>query len=793
MSRSYGAGAPRRKGRRRSGRGARCWRDSVVMTSSTRGPTPSRRWNGSHVSSRSPTRSFGCRNGRPAGRARRRPSDRRPLCPTARARGRLGQGPCAAARHSPLESRRRPIWPGIGDRGAPAPPATHRLDLGGLHATRRELLGLRQNDPLVVQVAERGGGNPLLVGELARHLRAGHDVSSVPPSVRDAVRNRLDARTPACARRLTWRRSSAAGSTQGWWRRRWANRRCRRRWRSTRPSTPGWSSRPIGRGVTASCTPWCAMPSPRRIPVRGFRPHTVRSPKRSSGTTGRPTTRCRAGAPLEHCRSGGRPRGRGRWCERAAEAANRSTAWEQAATLYERAAELTDRDADRMSARRLLGAAKARLHCDEITAAVEQSMEAAEAARRLGGPDCPPRPVSSPKAGPGHPSCWDSCTHSARKIAALDPDDHALRARLLGQLAVTAFYVDPAATEPLSREALAEADIADDPLAIVAAVRARQMRLIEPHHAAERLAVGGSDGSHGAVLNRPTVTQWESIWRVNVPLELGRVGEARHELVELRRRVATVGLPISQWHLARVEALLADAGGRFDEAIVWTNVPATSSRCSKTSAGASSTSPSCSRCSVMSDTTPTPCVGSSTSITTRRRRSSVISRRWLRSSARRDRRYRAGTPRYARLASPTSWVTPPFLRFAMTVLRVELAVPLDRHDDLPPLIAVLEQHRGLHAGATGGGVDYPGCAELWLGVAGAALGEHDDASPTSGSGRRGDRAETPPIAVRTAAELPRRSPPVANRAMVRRLPCWRARGDPRRSGSGCSPGSPASM
>ena len=47
---------------------------------------------------------LGCRNGRPAGRARRRPSDRRPLGPAARARGRFGHSSCAAARHSPLES-----------------------------------------------------------------------------------------------------------------------------------------------------------------------------------------------------------------------------------------------------------------------------------------------------------------------------------------------------------------------------------------------------------------------------------------------------------------------------------------------------------------------------------------------------------------------------------------------------------------------------------------------------------------------------------------------------------------
>ena len=145
--------------------------------------------------------------------------------------------------------------------------------------------------------------------------------------------------------------------------------------------------------------------------------------------------------------------------------------------------------------------------------------------------------------------------------------------------------------------------------------------------------------------------------------------------------------------------------------------------------------------------------------------------------------------RYDRLASPTSWSAPPFLRFSMTVLRVELAAALDRHDDLPPLITELEDHRGLHAGATGGGVSYLGCAELWLGVARAARGEHDAAvADLRFAVDAAIRGETPPIAVQTAAEL---VAAVADRGRSgdrEEAACWRARGGPRRSGSGCSPG-----
>jgi DNA-binding CsgD family transcriptional regulator len=110
--------------------------------------------------------------------------------------------------------------------------------------------------------------------------------------------------------------------------------------------------------------------------------------------------------------------------------------------------------------------------------------------------------------------------------------------------------------------------------------------------------------------------------------------------------------------------------------------------------------------------------------------------------------------RYSLLAPPTSWSAPPFLRFTMTVLRVDLAAALGRHDDLPELVAVLEKHRGLHAGPTAGGVVYLGCAELWLGVARLALGEHDAAiADLRQALDTAVAAGTRPVAVQTAAQL----------------------------------------
>ena len=341
-------------------------------------------------------------------------------------------------------------------------------------------------------------------------------------------------------------------------------------------------------------------------------------------------------------------------------------------------------------------------------------------------------------------------------LASLGPEDHALRARLLGQLATTAFYVDPAAVEPMSRQALAEADAADDPLATVAALRARQMALVEPHHAEERLVLAARIGDAGRELGRASVTQWETIWRIDALLELGRVDEACGELIELRRRVDAVGLPMSRWHLARVEAMLAHATGRFAEAVVWGERARDLFAALEDERGAHAIHLSfllgvqrhtgyevdtIDQVVAFDYQDSPPFLGDLPALAPIQALVGIGD-------------LEAARALYAVLAPPTSWAAPPFLRLSMSVLRLEAAVALGRHDDLPALIDVLEQHRGLHVGANGGGVNQIGCVELWLGMGRGALGERDaavaDLRHALGVSSGG---ATPPLAVQSAAEL----------------------------------------
>jgi predicted ATPase len=73
---------------------------------------------------------------------------------------------------------------------------TRRLELTGLDAGAVGALLAGAGDAAVARVHAVSGGNPLLVGELARHLSAGGDLATVPRSVRDGVRARLDRLSP---------------------------------------------------------------------------------------------------------------------------------------------------------------------------------------------------------------------------------------------------------------------------------------------------------------------------------------------------------------------------------------------------------------------------------------------------------------------------------------------------------------------------------------------------------------------------------------------------------------------
>ena len=65
-------------------------------------------------------------------------------------------------------------------------------------AAVNQMLGAETATAEVDHVLAASGGNPLFVGEVARHLATGGAPSTVPRSIREAIRTRLDARSPGC-------------------------------------------------------------------------------------------------------------------------------------------------------------------------------------------------------------------------------------------------------------------------------------------------------------------------------------------------------------------------------------------------------------------------------------------------------------------------------------------------------------------------------------------------------------------------------------------------------------------
>lgn len=637
-------------------------------------------------------------------------------------------------------------------------PVTRRLVLDGLDgAAVAALLGVAPDDPAATQAIEGSGGNPLLAGELARHLRAGHDPATVPPSIRDAVRARLAERSQGCLRTLEVAavvgREFDAGLV------------------ATTTGEPAVATlEGIEEAIAAGLVEGADRPGRFRF-VHALVRDAVEA---TLGAAALPALHRRVaeaieaydgsgdGAVTELARHWSEAATLGdrdvaaSWCERAAELADRRTAWEEAVRLYDRSAELTGSEVDPVVRhRRLLGSARALLHCDEITVAVDRAAEAAGTVRGLGRPDLVAEAclIAEGRAGPPL-ARLQSIAEEA--LAELDPAAHALRARLLGQLALVAFYLDPVAVEGHSLASLAEADLAEDPLADVAAARARQMALIEPEHAEARLELAARIGVAGRALHRPTITQWEPIWRIDALLELGRVGEATEALVSLRRLVASIGLPMSHWHLARCEALLAQTVGRFDEAVAWSERAA--------DLYARLEDPTGGRpihhgflVSVQRHTGLDPALGREVLDWPYHLAPPFLGD--LPRLSQIHAHLAVGDPvtagaRYDELPSVPTWRPPAFLSLFMHVLRTGLAVTLGRTHDLPALLEVLERHRGIHTGPTAGGVTYNGPNELWIGTARAALGEHDAAvadlrhslAVTIEAGTRG-------YAVQAAAEL----------------------------------------
>jgi DNA-binding CsgD family transcriptional regulator len=609
--------------------------------------------------------------------------------------------------------------------------ATRRLALSGLDPVAvRSLLGDDADASTAGHVAEVTGGNPLFVVEMARHLHAGGHLALVPPTLREAIDRRVARRSALCAEVL--RTAAVAG----------------------RSFSAGVVATALDRPALV-CLQALAEAETAGLVEAGESAGTFRfmhalvrdaveatlGPAALAQTHRRVAESIEAysGTGDEHAADlarhwaraavlGERRRAAG-WVERAADAAERSLAWEEAARLFDQALEVAGAEAGAEDRHRwLLGSARARLHCDELAAALERCARAAQAVRPLGRPDLTAAAalVVEGRGGPAVAALRDLCEEA---LVAVGPEPSALRARLLGQLASACFYVDPDRLDRLSREAMALADDVDDPLAVVAAARARQMACAHPAQALECLALAERIGEAGKALGRPAIEVWKHVWRVDTLLQLGHLPEVVTETAALRRCVERARAPVARWHLLRIEATTAQALGRFEEA----EKAAVAAR----DLFATIDDPGGARYMWL---------GFRTSVALYTGFDSEIVDGWAGFDVSAAPLFLGDLPvfgpalafvamgdrdravhLYDGLAPVAAWRPPRFLWTILHTMRLQLAIALGRLADVPQLLEGLVGLREFHVAAAGGTVVYAGPVQLWLGIGAGALRRWDQA------------------------------------------------------------------
>jgi DNA-binding CsgD family transcriptional regulator len=414
-----------------------------------------------------------------------------------------------------------------------------------------------------------------------------------------------------------------------------------------------------------------------------------------------------------------------RWCERAADDALLRLAWEEAARLYGTALEVGGQLAWDDRCRLLLGRARARFRSAELAEALDDSLEAARLARSAGRTDLVAEAALVLQAV-GDPGLLapvrDLCEES---LAAPDLPAE-LRARLLGQVALACFYLDPDRLDEASAAALEAAEASQDPDVVAAALRTRQLARSGPDGVADRLALADQMIELGRRHRRVDLTMWGHLWRIDAQVQRGDLAGVGREISGLRSCVSRIGGSAAQWHLLRAQALLAQAEARFDDALtlgrqaraqmallhpefaepIWLNFQLTVGRH----------------------------VGVDPAVVQQRDAAqgfagvaSQLSRAGQAAAWMALGDLDAARASYRHWPPMATWHPPRYLVDQLTSSRMYDAVAIGHHQDLVELVDRLTELRGHHIGAGAGGPIYGGPVVLLLAHAEHALGRTDAA------------------------------------------------------------------
>ena len=254
-------------------------------------------------------------------------------------------------------------------------------------------------------------------------------------------------------------------------------------------------------------------------------------------------------------------------CEAAADLAAESLAFEEAVRLYRQALSVGEGEIGEDDRSRLELALAAELHrSGDLPGAQQMAVQVGRRAEARRDRLWLARTALVMEAT-GVPE-WDGeiCRVCEQALAGEDLPD-GLRARVSARYAQALVYRgenDRAAD--VSRDALVFADAADDPVALVDGLRARQLACSGPEGLAERVVLAGRMLEAAGPLGSAWVEMWGRLWRIDTLLETGQLRGVQRELADLGSCLERLGGAVGRWHHLEAAATLALATGRFAEA-----------------------------------------------------------------------------------------------------------------------------------------------------------------------------------------------------------------------------------
>lgn len=218
---------------------------------------------------------------------------------------------------------------------------------------------------------------------------------------------------------------------------------------------------------------------------------------------------------------------------------------------------------DQTRAHILLDFAAVRFWSGRVTSALEHCTEAMELAERLGDGSIAAAAAVLVQGIGGYPNQTIAML-CERARALLSEADGAPYARVLAVHSRALAELDEFdVAEDLSREALAAAERAAEPVAMAEAMHARHRLITGPDGVAERLALGTRLRD---LSGQPGDALWGHLWRLNAAFEVGTMAAVDSEIASLATLVDRYGWPLSRWHLLRAQASRQLLAGHLAEA-----------------------------------------------------------------------------------------------------------------------------------------------------------------------------------------------------------------------------------